>query len=135
VRGIRIRIIGGLIVASLAGCATERFGREQRLTYAEKAGLTCEQIDLQIAKVDGFLADTEKQWEATRRRISDFDFGIGNQMEYGDAIESEDSRRQQLLDMEYGDAIESADARRQQLLDLRAGKQCPGAPAPRPSLD
>jgi hypothetical protein len=107
------------IVGLLTACATERFGREQRLTAAETASLTCAQIDLEIAKVDGFLTDTETQWDNTHgRRFLGFlaDFGIGNHME-------------------HGDAIESADTRRQQLLDLRAVRQCPGTPAPRPTLD
>jgi len=107
------------IVVFAASCATERFGREQRVTAAEKTSLTCEQIDLEIAKVDGFLTDTETQWGETRgRRFLGFlgDFGIGNRME-------------------HNDAIESADTRRQQFLELRAAKQCPGAPASRPAFD
>src|SRR5260370_33797573 len=104
---------------SLTACATERFGREQRVTAAEKTSLTCEQTDLEIAKVDGFLTDTEAQWEDTHgRRLLGFlgDFGIGNHME-------------------RKDAIESADTRRQQLLELRAVKHCPAAPAHRPAID
>src|SRR6266853_4429335 len=105
-----------LIVVLLTACATEHFGREQRLTAAEMSSLTCAQIDLEIAKVDGFLTDAEAQWDNTHgRRFLGFlaDFGIGNHME-------------------HGDAIESADNRRQQLVDLRATRQCPGTPAPRP---
>jgi hypothetical protein len=108
-----------LIVIFVTGCSTERFGREQRVTAAETTSLACEQIDLEIAKVEGFLNDTEAQWEGTHgRRFLGFmgDFGIGNRME-------------------HNDAIESADTRRQQLLDLRTSKKCPGTPAARPNLD
>ena len=44
-----------LIVVSLTACAREHFGREQRLTAAEMSSLTCAQIDLEIAKVDGLF--------------------------------------------------------------------------------
>lgn len=114
-----MRLVAVLIPLLLAACATERFGREQRVTDAEKGSLTCEQIDLEIAKVDGFLTDTEAQWDDTHgRRFLGFlgDFGIGNHME-------------------HNDAIESADTRRQQLLDLRAAKRCQGTPAPRPNFE
>jgi hypothetical protein len=103
----------------LTGCATERFGREQHVTAAEKTGFTYEQIDLEIAKVDGFLTDAQAQWDdAKGRRFFAFlaDFGIGNRRE-------------------RSDAIDSADERRQQLLDARTEKHCPGAPAPRPVTD
>lgn len=114
-----MRLIVVLSFIFLTACATERFGREQRVTTAEKTSLTCEQTDLEIAKVDGFLTDAEAQWDGTHgRRFLGFlgDFGIGNHME-------------------HKDAIESADTRRQQLLDVRAVKQCPGAPAQRPTID
>lgn len=103
----------------LAGCATERFGREQTVTSAEQSALTCEQVDLEIAKVDGFLTDVDQQWSDTKgRRFLGFvgDFGIGNHHE-------------------RGDAIESADVRRTQLIDLRKTKQCPGSPEARPDVD
>jgi len=105
--------------ALLAGCATERFGRESRVTAAENKGLTCDQIDLEIAKVDGFLTDVQSQWDDThgRRFLAFFaDFGIGNHRE-------------------RSDAIDSADARREQLLALRRDRSCPGTAEPRPDTD
>lgn len=114
---MRIAIYAAL--ALLVGCATERFGREQHVTQAEKVSLSCEQIDLEIAKVDGFLTDTQTEWDETKgRRFLAFfsDFGIGN---HG----------------ERSDAIDSADERRAQLVDVRAIKQCLGIPEPRPETD
>lgn len=81
--------------------------------------MTCDQIDLEVAKVDGFLTDVSAQWDETkgRRFVAFFgDFGIGNHRE-------------------RSDAIDSADERRQQLLQIRAVKSCPGAPASRPDID
>lgn len=107
------------MICLLSGCATERFGREQRVTQAEQVSLSCEQVDLEIAKVDGFLTDTQAQWEDTHgRRLLGFlgDFGIGNHME-------------------HNDAIESADMRRAQLLEVRMTKTCAGTAAPRPEVD
>lgn len=107
------------VVLTLCGCATERFGREQHVTTAEQTALTCDQVDLEIAKVDGFLTDVDEQWSNTKgRRFLGFvgDFGIGNHHE-------------------RSDAIESADARREQLLALRMKKGCAGSPEPRPEID
>lgn len=107
------------VVTLLTGCATERFGREQHVTQAEKTSLSCEQIDLEIAKVDGFLTDAQAQWDDTKgRRFWAFlmDFGIGNHRE-------------------RSDAIDSADERRAQLLEARATKHCAGVPVPRPQTD
>lgn len=103
----------------LTGCATEHFGRAQHVTTAEKVSLDCAQTDLEIAKVDGFLLETEEQWEHTHvRRVLGFmgDFGIGNHMEINDAIKSGDKRRAQLIEM-------------------RTLNHCPGNPEPRPDID
>jgi len=104
---------------ALTACATERFGRQQNLTTAEVDTLNCQQIDVEIAKVDGFLMDVQRQWDDTHgRRLLGIlgDFGIGNHLE----------RR---------DAITSADLRRTQLVNVRAAKQCAGTPEPRPPID
>lgn len=102
----------------LTGCATQHLGREQNLTAAERDSYTCQQIDLEIAKVDGFLTDADKEWSETHARhvLAFFvDFGIGNHHE-------------------WSDAIDSADARRAQLLKARYVHDCPGKPEPRPDI-
>lgn len=114
-----MRIAAVATVLMLAGCATERFGREQHVTQAEKVSLSCEQIDLEIAKVDGFLTDVQAGWDDTKgRRFWAFfgDFGIGNHRE-------------------RSDAVDSADERRIQLVDVRAVKHCAGIPEARPQTD
>lgn len=113
------KIMACALALALSGCATERFGREQRVTTAESGTLTCQQIDVEIAKVDGFLVDLHSQWtQNVGRRVLGIlgDFGIGNVME-------------------KNDAIASADARREELLKLRAAKGCIGTPEARPDVD
>lgn len=114
-----IRGLSVIAICLLTGCATEHFGREQRLTVTESNSIDCAQIDLEITKVDEFLRGVDAEWSDTKgRRFGAFlvDFGIGNHRE-------------------RSDAIESADARRQQLVDLRTRKSCPGAVATRPETD
>lgn len=85
----------------------------------EAESLSCQQIDVEIAKVDGLLHDIQNQWESTSgRRFLGFlgDFGIGNHIE-------------------HRDAIESADSRRDALLSLRIARKCPGEPEARPEID
>lgn len=108
-----------LLFALLAtGCATERFGREDHVTQAERTALACTQIDLEIAKVDGFLKGVDEQYSHNRvRRAMGYagDFGIGNHNEYSDAMKSGNDR--------WND-----------LVLLRIAKGCPGQPEPLPDI-
>jgi hypothetical protein len=83
----------------ISGCATQRFGRVPPVGDAEKRLLTCEQIDLEIAKTDEFInAATKQNAQFTGEDVLGFlgDFGIGNQMEYTAAMKSGTVRLQQL---------------------------------------
>jgi hypothetical protein len=92
--------VGALLL--LSGCATQHFGRVQTLTGAERDHLSCEQIDIEIAKVDGFVNDVNKQKaESGGKAFLGYmgDFGIGNSMEYNDAMKSATTRKAQLQDL------------------------------------
>lgn len=94
----------------LTGCATKNYGRMGNVTDFERNTMTCREIDLEIAKVDGFTSHVDKESEFDGRSVLSFlgDFGIGNVMEK-DA------------------ALKSANQRREALENLRVAKQCGGA--------
>ncbi|MCA8313227.1 hypothetical protein LGN43_02945 [Burkholderia multivorans] len=97
---------------AFAGCATKNYGRMGSLTDYERNTMSCREIDLEIARVDGFVSHVDKESEFDGRSVLSFlgDFGIGNLME-------KDS------------AMQSANDRRRALDSLRASKQCSYATA------
>ncbi len=88
--------------ALVASCATQRFGRLTPLSEAEKQGLACREIKIEIAKANEFLSDvrtTRKNTNGAQVLGALGDFGIGNVME-GDAAElSGTSRLKDLSDL------------------------------------
>lgn len=101
-------IISLACAAILAGCATQRYGRAVPVSDAESRLLTCESIELEMAKNDAFLEDVRMQRsQTTAAHVFGAlgDFGIGNVME-GDAAE------------------QSAIERRSALQNLKAQKNC-----------
>jgi hypothetical protein len=101
-----------LLLAMSVSCATHRYGREIALTDAERASLTCEQIEVEIAKVEAFLADVTEGAPAGADVLAFLgDFGIGNTME-------------------KSAARKSGEIRLQDLRELRWEKGCPGAEDP-----
>jgi len=88
-----------LVALLFNGCATQRYGRMQNVTEAEKKTITCENIEVEIQKAQEFVkTTTDKDNEFTGRDVLGFlgDFGIGNHMEYSDAIQSGTDRVAQL---------------------------------------
>lgn len=93
----------GLAVMSLAiivssGCSTKNYGRQPELTSFEKQTMTCREIDLEQAKVQGFLQHISEESQFDGRSILSFlgDFGIGNTMEKDSAMDSANQRMLQL---------------------------------------
>lgn len=82
------------VALSLAGCATKNYGRQGELTDFEKSSMTCREIELEEAKVQGFLRHVEKESEFDARSVLSFlgDFGIGNLMEKDAAVKSANTR-------------------------------------------
>ena len=92
-------VAGILILQFVYGCATERFGRQTKLTDYEQKVYDCKDIELELAKTNGFIQEITKMRQ--KFKGSDVwaflgDFGIGNSMEYSKAMESATERQGQL---------------------------------------
>jgi hypothetical protein len=88
-------------IVTIQGCATKTYGRQGTVTNFEKDTLSCREIDIEAAKVQGFLeqVNTESQFSGRDVLAILGDFGIGNNMERTAAIESADRRSAQLRDL------------------------------------
>lgn len=82
----------------LAGCATKHYGRMGDVTSVERTQMTCREVTLELAKVDGFIQRVEKESEFNLRSVGSFlaDFGLGNVLEKKSALASARERRQAL---------------------------------------
>jgi hypothetical protein len=82
----------------LSGCATKHYGREGELTQFEKSTMTCREIALEQAKVDGFVRHVDDEGQFNGRSILSFlgDFGIGNVLEKNAALNSARKRQTEL---------------------------------------
>lgn len=85
-------------LALMSGCATKNYGRQGELTSYERDTMSCREIDLEEAKVHGFLNHVSKESEFDGRSVLSFlgDFGIGNLMERSSAVDSATARLAQL---------------------------------------
>lgn len=84
--------------ATVAGCSTKNYGRQPDLTSFERQTMSCREIDLEEAKVHGFLAHVRDESQFDGRSVLSFlgDFGIGNLMERDAAVDSANQRLAQL---------------------------------------
>lgn len=97
-----IAVVAGLVVlASVTGCATKNYGRQGELTGYERDMMNCREIDLEAAKVHGFLSHVEKESQFDGRSVLSFlgDFGVGNLMEKSSAVDSATARLAQLQEL------------------------------------
>ncbi|ACB64585.1 MULTISPECIES: hypothetical protein [Burkholderia] len=96
--GIYVTLAAAIL---LTGCATKNYGREGQLTGFEKSTMTCREIDLETAKVDGFVQHVDEESRFDGRSILSFlgDFGIGNVMEKDAALKSANDRRAALSNL------------------------------------
>lgn len=87
-----------LVLLFIQGCATKTYGRQGSLTNYEKDSMTCREIDLEMAKVNGFVEHVNKESEFSGRDVLAIlgDFGIGNNLEKSAALESANKRIEQL---------------------------------------
>lgn len=89
-----------LVVMSsmLVGCSTKNYGRQGSLTEYESSRMTCSDIELEEAKVHGWMAQVNQESEFDGRDALAImgDFGIGNSMEKRAAIKSANARLCQL---------------------------------------
>lgn len=90
--------LGALAVLATTACSTKNYGRQPELTSFERQTMSCREIDLEEAKVQGFLAHVREESEFDGRSVLSFlgDFGIGNLMERDAAVDSANKRLVQL---------------------------------------
>lgn len=94
---LRLTTLIAACAAVVSGCATKNFGTQLPLTDFERQTLTCREIEIEQAKVEGFRAKIEGQ--SVRLDARDFvpwNFGIGNHLAYTEAGNSADHRSEQL---------------------------------------
>ncbi|HHA2933196.1 TPA: hypothetical protein ACOFD0_002267 [Stenotrophomonas maltophilia] len=93
-----VAIAGALLVTSVSGCATKRYGRLQPLTGYETLNYSCDLIRIELAKVDAFDRQVEQQAKFSGMSVASFlgDFGIGNVIERNEAKRTSVERRAQL---------------------------------------
>jgi hypothetical protein len=93
-RSIKIYTATAIAFITLQGCATKHYGRQGTLSSFEENTMTCREIDLEMAKVRGFIDHVNKESEFSGKDVLAVlgDFGIGNSMERGAAIESANNR-------------------------------------------
>lgn len=98
-RGTAVLFMLGICL--LQGCATKTYGRQGMLTDYEKQTMTCREIDIETAKVRGWMDGVNKESEFSGRDVLAIlgDFGIGNSMERGAAMESANNRLASLRDL------------------------------------
>jgi hypothetical protein len=98
------------LVATVSGCATKNYGRQGELTGFEQQTMSCREIDLEMAKTQGFVDHVNKESEFSGKDVLAFlgDFGIGNSLE-------------------KTAALESANTRMNNLRSIHAVKKCPAA--------
>ncbi len=78
----------------LQGCATKNYGRQGILSSYEQESMTCREVELELAKMRGFIKYVNKESEFSGKDVLAIlgDLGVGNYMEKNDAIESADNR-------------------------------------------
>lgn len=100
---IKNTLLAGALLATLIlqGCATKTYGRLGNVTNYEQTSLSCREIDLELAKVNGFIQQVNSESEFDGRSVLSFlgDFGIGNVMEKDSALKSANARSATLQDM------------------------------------
>lgn len=86
----------------LAGCATQRFGRQTPLSETEKTAFDCRDIKIETAKTEEFLTNIKKTRKDTNAaHVVGFllDFGIGNTWEGDEAEATGEARLKALNDL------------------------------------
>ena len=98
---IKLNLLILCLALGLTGCATKNYGRQGELTQYEKDTMTCREIALEKAKVQGFIEHVDKESKFDGRSVLSFlgDFGVGNVIEKNAALKSANRRLTQLNDL------------------------------------
>jgi len=92
-------IFAALVASIFSACTTKRYGRLQSITEKEASYLTCEAVKVEIDKAEHFVNKVSlTDSEFTKEDVLSFfgDLGIGNKLEYNEAIESANHRLKEL---------------------------------------
>ena len=94
-------VLAILALAMASGCATKRYGRMQELSCAERTHYTCQEIEVELAKVVEFRRQIAKGAEIDMASVGAFlvDLGIGNAMEKSAAERTAAQREADLPDL------------------------------------
>ncbi|MEO7726295.1 MAG: hypothetical protein ABIS45_03515 [Burkholderiales bacterium] len=92
-------LLAGLFV--FEGCATKTYGRQNPLTEAEKANMSCKDTEVEYQKTLDFMNHVSKgsQPSGADAVAVMIDMGIGNEREKKDAMASAEERLVQLRDV------------------------------------
>ncbi len=98
------KIIFFAVIATitLAGCATKRHGRLSPLSQVEKGVYDCEQIRVELAKIEEFQKQMAENSKINIASVGGFlgDFGLGNAMERNAASKSALKRQEELVQLQ-----------------------------------
>ena len=88
-------ILFACIVLLASACATKRYGRMQPVTGHEIKSYSCEDIKIEISKIDAFELQVAEGAEFSGLSVLSFlgDLGIGNTMEKDAALKTAKERR------------------------------------------
>lgn len=94
-------VLAVVALATLSGCATKHYGRQGELTDYEKLQLNCREVDIELAKIDGFLKRVDDESSFDMLSVFSFigDLGLGNVVEKRAAVKSATERRKQLREI------------------------------------
>ncbi len=94
-------LLFALVALFTVGCATKRYGRMQPVTGYESKAYTCEDIKIELSKIDAFELQIAEGAEFSALSIASFlgDFGIGNVIEKNAALKTAKERRVKLNDL------------------------------------
>lgn len=94
-------IVSLFLLVAIQGCSTKTYGRQGEVTSFEKESLTCREIDIEIAKTNGFISTVNKESSFSGRDVLAIlgDFGIGNALERSAALDSATARLDKLGDL------------------------------------
>jgi hypothetical protein len=96
---IKVAVLAVAAVAvTMSGCATKRYGRMTSMSSAETQYYTCEQLAIEVSKVEQFELEVERGSKIDWKSVAGFlgDYGIGNAMEKNEAVKSAKERKAQL---------------------------------------
>lgn len=101
-----------IALLALIGCATLRYDRLPPVSESEKQTLTCEQIELEIAKTESFLKDLQDPERITAAAVMDLlsTHGMVDSKDYDDAVESGTLRRAELLRLQWDKSCTKSNA-------------------------